>query len=163
MFHGPLFRGVRSIDGVGDNGARATLTVVPRENLIEGQSPSRLVTDFVLLDQPGQVVGFWAAQYLERGFVVLPFRLGALHLFGPPLPVGEQTTCRAQIELSGERGVRSQLDVVRSDGRLWASFEDWEDRRFDLPQDAFRALLQPLSSRLSRRWVLTNETSETNM
>ncbi|HEV3215448.1 MAG TPA: beta-ketoacyl synthase N-terminal-like domain-containing protein [Vicinamibacterales bacterium] len=162
MFHGPLFRGVRSIDRVGDNGAEATLTIVPRERLLAPQAADGLVTDFVLLDQPGQAVGFWTSQYLERGFVVLPFRMGALHLYGPPLPAGEQLTCRAHIALVGDHQVRSDLDVVRSDGRLWARFKDWEDRRFELPEAAFRGLLQPASVRLSHPWALVNAAVETN-
>lgn len=162
MFHGPLFRGVRSIDRVGDNGAAATLTVVPREGLLAPQPVDRLATDFVLLDQPGQVVGFWTSQYLDRGFVVLPFRMGALHLYGPPLRIGDQLTCHAQIRLVGDHQVRSDLDVVGSDGRMWARFEEWEDRRFDLPNAAFRALLQPLSARLSSQWSLAHEPAESN-
>jgi acyl transferase domain-containing protein/phosphopantetheinyl transferase len=162
MFHGPLFRGVRSIDRVGDNGAEATLTVLPREGLLAPQQADELVTDFVLLDQPGQVVGFWTSHYLERGFVVLPFRMGALHLYGPPLPAGEPLTCRAHIALVGDHQVRSDLDVVGADGRLWARFEDWEDRRFDLPKPAFRGLLHPASARFSHPWPLVNDTADMN-
>jgi len=154
MFHGPLFRGVRSIDRVGDDGAEATLTVVPREALDASASAGGFATDFVLLDQPGQVVGFWTSQYLERGFVVLPFRMETLDLYGPPLPPGQQLTCRARIALVGDQQVRSDLDVLLPDGRLWARFEGWEDRRFDLPPAAFRALLEPASARLARPWPL---------
>jgi phosphopantetheinyl transferase len=158
MFHGPLFRGVRSIDRVGENGAEATLIVGDRGGLLASQEPGGLVTDLVLLDQPGQVVGFWTSQYLERGFVVLPFRMGALHLYGPPLRAGEQVTCRAHIALVGDHQVRSDLDVIGADGSLWARFEEWEDRRFDLPEVAFAALLQPLATRLSDELPLVHGT-----
>jgi malonyl CoA-acyl carrier protein transacylase/phosphopantetheinyl transferase len=158
MFHGPLFRGVRSIDRAGDNGAEASLRVVEREGLLADQADAGFVTDFVLLDQPGQVVGFWTNQYLERGFVVLPFRMGALHLYGPKPGAGQQLTCRARIALAGDHQVRSDLDVVRADGSLWARFEDWEDRRFDLPDAAFQGLLRPSSSRLAQPWQAVNDT-----
>ena len=158
MFHGPMFRGVASIDRVGDDGAEATLTVVPEGTAAQGAGER--VTDFVLLDQPGQVVGFWTNQYLDRGFVVLPLRMGALHLYGPPPASGERTVCRAQIALVGDQRVSSNLDVVRPDGRLWAQFEEWEDRRFDLPQAAFRALLQPGAARLSQPWPLVAGAAE---
>jgi acyl transferase domain-containing protein/phosphopantetheinyl transferase len=158
MFHGPLFRGVRSIDRVGENGAEATLSVGDREPLLAPQMAEGLVTDFVLLDQPGQVVGFWTSQYLERGFVVLPFRMGALHLYGPSLRAGEQVMCRAQIALVGEHQVRSDLDVIDADGHVWARFEEWEDRRFDLPDVAFAALLRPLTTRLSHESPFIQDT-----
>ena len=157
MFHGPMFRGVRSIDRVGDNGAEATLVTLDADGLT-AEKTDGLATDFVLLDQPGQVVGFWTSQYLERGFVVLPFRMGSLDLYGPPPPAGEVFSCRARIELIGDNQVRSDLDVIDRTGRLWARFEGWEDRRFDLPATAFRALLRPVSARLSSEWTLVTET-----
>jgi len=58
--------------------------------------------------------------------------------------------------------VRSDLDVIGADGRLWARFEDWEDRRFDLPDDAFQALMQPASARLSHPWPIANSAVETH-
>lgn len=142
MFHGPAFQGVRSMDGVGAAGARATLAVLP-----PGQS---FVTDFVLLDQPGQVVGFWAAQQFDRGFFVLPLRLQSLQLYGPPLPAGERLTCLARIAAQGAHELRSTLDVVGADGRLWARFEGWDDRRFDLPAAAHQALVRPATASLSQ-------------
>jgi acyl transferase domain-containing protein/phosphopantetheinyl transferase (holo-ACP synthase) len=157
MFHGPMFRGVRSVDRVGDNGAEATLIALRPDGLVTPPPADGFATDFVLLDQPGQVVGFWTSQYLERGFVVLPFRMGALDLYGSIPRPDQAFSCRAKIELIGEQQVRSDLDVIDDTGRLWARFEQWEDRRFDLPQAAFRALLQPLSARLSSEWTMVNE------
>ena len=40
--------------------------------------------DPVLLDAAGQLIGFWAADELERGRVVFPFRLAALDVYAPP-------------------------------------------------------------------------------
>jgi phosphopantetheinyl transferase len=103
------------------------------------------------------VVGFWANQMLDRAFGVLPSKRAALHIYGPPLPEGERTTCRARIALVGNRQVRSNLDVVRADGRLWARFEGWEDHRFDVPPAVFGALLEPASSALARPWAVGSD------
>ena len=162
MFHGPLFQGVRSIDRVGTNGAEATIVVGPRKGLLGAGLTGTPATDFVLLDQPGQVVGFWTSQYLERGFVVLPFRMGALHLYGPPAEEGQQFICRARIALVGDHQVRSDLEVVDAHSRVVMRFEDWEDRRFDLPGTAFDALLRPASARLSRSWPVANASTATS-
>lgn len=153
MFHGPLFRGVRAMDRVGDNGAQATLTVVSRQGLLPQAQIDGLATDFVLLDQPGQVVGFWAHQQLEHAFVVLPSRMKALHLYGGLLSEGASLTCHARTTRVGARQLRSDLDVIDAQGRLWARFEEWEDHRFDVPRDVFRALLEPASASLSRLWT----------
>ena len=152
MFHGPAFRGVRSIDRVGETGASASLVVLDRGELLSGGRAAGLVTDFVTLDLPGQVVGFWAAQFLRDGFLVLPFSMDALSLYGPPLPAGEQVTCVARIALRGEHDVTSSLDVVRADGTLWARFDGWDDRRFDLPAAVRGMLLSPQGARLSEAW-----------
>lgn len=161
MFHGALFRGVSSMDRVGENGSQATLTVGPRRGLLERSQIEGLATDFVLLDQPGQVVGFWAHQQLEQAFVVLPSRLGALHLYGPLQPEGAQLTCQARTALLGDRQVRSNLDVLDAQNRVWARFEEWEDHRFDVPRDVFRALLEPATTSLSRQWPMSASPSGT--
>jgi phosphopantetheine--protein transferase-like protein len=44
------------------------------------------------------------------------------------------------------------LDIVRNDGRVWARFVGWEDRRFDLPRAFFRFLLSPREVVLSEPW-----------
>lgn len=151
MFHGPAFRGVTSIDFTGADGAEATLQVLPDSNLFQSHS-SPLITDPVLLDQPGQVVGFWTAENLETGYVIFPFRLEALHLYGPNLSASERVKCRARIALVGEQQVRSDLDIVDPAGRVWARFVGWEDRRFDLPHSFCRSLLSPRDVMLSDRW-----------
>src|SRR5262245_64694837 len=69
MFHGPAFRGVVSMDRWGADGAEATLRALPPEGLFRTRDGRSLVTDPVLLDQPGQVVGFWTAEHLATGFV----------------------------------------------------------------------------------------------
>ncbi len=149
MFHGPSFRGVSAVDRWGEDGAEATLKVLPRD-AHRRSGPSSYLTDPVLLDQPGQVVGFWMAEHLDEGFVVFPFRLGALHLYAPPAPAGTSLTCRARIDLIGKTQVRSDLDIVGAGGRLLARFEEWEDRRFYLPRDFARLLLAPGGGILGR-------------
>jgi phosphopantetheinyl transferase/acyl carrier protein len=167
MFHGPAFRGVRSMDQVGAGGAEATLIVLPLEGLFDADAghrdgsgpaealthaPPTLLTDPILLDQPGQVVGFWTAQLLEEAHTIFPFRFEALHLFGPLLPPYERVKCQAQIALVGDRQVRSDLDVVRADGRVWARFVGWEDLRFDVPWTVSRFALSPRDVVISQPW-----------
>lgn len=152
MFHGPAFRGVASMDRIGADGAQATLEVLPLDNLLPSGVSRSWITDPVLLDQPGQVVGFWAAQLLERGYLVFPFRVEALHLYGGILRPGERLTCRARIALIGDQQTRADLDVIRSDGSLYARFDGWWDRRFDLPRSFYRLLLAPGETVLSNVW-----------
>lgn len=152
MFHGPAFRGTVSIDRCGADGSEATLQTLPASGLFRANPHPACITDPVLLDQPGQVVGFWTAEHLQTGYVILPFYLEALHCYGPIPSVTERVTCQARIHLVGEQLVRSDLDIVRLDGRVWAQLVGWEDRRFDLPQAFFRFMLAPGDVLLSEFW-----------
>jgi phosphopantetheinyl transferase len=158
MFHGPAFRGVLSLDRVGDDGAEAMLAAdLHREHLRSDRGT--FLTDPILLDQPGQVVGFWTAECLPRDYVIFPFYLEALHLYAAPFADDEYAQCRARIQLIGDQRVRSDLDIVGADGRVWAHFVGWEDRRFDLPDVFHRFLLSPQESTLGEAWPLALTTS----
>ena len=108
------------------------------------------VLDPVLLDAAGQLIGFWAAQRLDRAKVVFPFRMAALDLYAPPPQPGAALSCAASIALHGDQLVSSDIDVADAAGACVMRIQGWEDKRYDVP-DRFRALsspdrLAPLSS-----------------
>jgi acyl transferase domain-containing protein/phosphopantetheinyl transferase len=152
MFHGPSMQGVRSMNRVGTDGSEATLEVLPWDGMFADADPSALVTDGNLLDQVGQVVGFWAAQVPESPCLVPPFRLERLHLYGPPLPAHTKVTCQARTALLPDKLVRSELDVVTPDGHVWARLIGWENRRFTLPPSFYKYLLTTRDLYLSQPW-----------
>jgi len=152
MFHGPRFQGVRSMDRWGADGATATLSTLSADKLFASTESPALATDPVLLDQPGQVVGFWTAEHLERGYVVFPFQLDALDLYRAPGATPAELECRARIRLIGEEAVDSDLDVVARENRvesLVCRFSGWKDRRFDLPRAFLRFLHDPVEETLT--------------
>jgi phosphopantetheinyl transferase len=152
MFHQLLWQGVRSVDVVAPAGARAQLEVLPRAGLLRNTLEPRFVLDPVVLDAAGQVIGFWAAEMLERAPVVFPFRLAALDLYGPSLPAGEPLACLAAIRLEGDQLVRSDIDVLDATGRCWMRLAGWEDKRFAVPE-RFAPLARPAElTPLSTPW-----------
>ncbi len=150
MFHQPLWQGVTSVDVVAPEGARAQLEVLARVGLVRENPDPSFVLDPVALDAAGQVVGFWAAEMLDRARVVFPFRLEALDLYGPPPAHGETLACSAAIRLQGEQLVSSDIDVLDASGRCWMRLTGWADKRFDVPERfaplARPAALAPLST-----------------
>jgi acyl transferase domain-containing protein/phosphopantetheinyl transferase (holo-ACP synthase) len=142
MFHGASWQAVRAVELVAPAGAVASLQALPRTDLLRSDRDPALVLDPVVLDAAGQVVGFWAADRLERGKVVFPFRLAALDLYGPPPVPAETMSCLASIALIGDALVRSDIDVLDAGGRPSMRLRAWEDKRFDVP-DRFRALTVP--------------------
>lgn len=193
MFHGPMFQGVQSIDRWGEDGATAILQLNAPDPLFATQQGRAMLTDPVLLDQPGQVVAFWLSELEGRQTMILPYTVRALDLYGPPpwqqaaAPAkeqalshngrahaaqtsaavadahdlaGDQAHCRVRITQQTPTVVESDLDIVLPDGTLWARLEGWTDRRFDLPVEYIRFLLDPSrtalsvpSSLLADRWA----------
>jgi acyl transferase domain-containing protein/phosphopantetheinyl transferase len=152
MFHGPMWRGVHSVDWVTANAAGATLRALPRDGMLGSGEHPEYVLDPVLLDAAGQLIGFWAADQLDRGRVVFPFRMASLEVFAPPPPAGEAFECRATIALHGDQLVRSDIDVIGADGLTRLRLQGWEDKRFDVPP-AFHGLTIPSRYvNLSQEW-----------
>jgi phosphopantetheine--protein transferase-like protein len=152
MFHGPSWQAVSSVDRWGENGSLATLEVLPANGFFRSKGDPRFLTAPIVLDAAGQIVGFWAMEHLERGFIVFPYRVKALHIYGPRLPVGGRVKCQARVELMGKQQVSSNIDIVGEDGRLWMRLEAWEDKRFDLPSRVYAFLLSPIEMMASIPW-----------
>jgi acyl transferase domain-containing protein len=142
-FHGPAMRGVVSLDGVSDEGARATLKVLPAGGLIRSRPDPAFLLDPILLDQLGQVVGFWAMDQLGPEYAYFPFRVEELRLYGPPLAAGEVLRCQARAVRVGDGVVRADIEAVRSDGHVCVRLRGWEDRRFAMPRAVMRLSLAP--------------------
>lgn len=157
MFHGPSWQGVRSVDLTGSDGATATLQVLPVEGMFCHLPSPTYVLDPVVLDAAGQLIGFWTAETMEHGQVVFPFACDALHVYGPPRPVGEQLTCTARVTgLIGEQLMTSDIEVRDAAGRRWLRLDGWQDKRFDAP-GMLRGLLGSAPVTLSSAW---NEPAE---
>jgi hypothetical protein len=145
------------MDRCGEDGATATLQVLPSSGLFRSSANPALLTDPILLDQPGQVVGFWTAECLDRAYVIFPFRLEALHLYGPSPAVATRLECQARIVMVGEQQIRSDLDIVAADGRLVARLVGWWDQRFDVPRSLIHFLQAPRDIILGEPWPLPVE------
>ena len=152
MFHGPYWQGVASVDRWGKDGSIATLEVLPTDGFLRSIKTPRFVTDPIVLDAAGQVVGFWTLEHLERNFLVFPYRVKALHIYHPQPPVHQKVRCQARIKLVGSKHVSSDIDMINEDGKLWMRLEAWEDKRFDLPPSIQQFLLSPIKVIPSIRW-----------
>ncbi|MGB9048954.1 MAG: beta-ketoacyl synthase N-terminal-like domain-containing protein [Pseudonocardiaceae bacterium] len=140
MFHGPHFQGVVSLARWGDDGTEATLQTLPTHDLFASTSAPTLVTDPVLLDAAGQLVGFWAIERLRYGVGTFPFALRELRLFGPNPAPGTPVRVPARIALVNEQQVRAEIDLVGPEGRLLAQLVGWSDQCLDLTKSLSQAM-----------------------
>ncbi len=101
------------------------------------------VLDPLLLDAASQIVGYWTANALERGFVVFPVGFERLDLYAPPLPPGARAGCRVRARTVGGDQIRADIEITAGDGRPLARLTGWEVKRIDLPERFYAYRLAP--------------------
>jgi len=116
MFHGPLFQGVTELTAVGPRHVRGQLTTPPAPG--------------ALLDNVGQLLGYWIISTLTERTVVFPVRMRRMRFFGPHPATGATLDCLVRITSVTETAVEADIQLV-ADGRVWAQIHGWQDRRFD--------------------------------
>ncbi|MEW6221601.1 MAG: polyketide synthase dehydratase domain-containing protein, partial [Thermodesulfobacteriota bacterium] len=152
LFHGPMFRAVRSLDRLGLHGAAGTLVTLPADDLFAPPS-GPFLTDPVLMDAAGQVVGGWAVEHLVSGFIMFPTGFTELRLLAPKPAPGAVIACNCRITLSASGRITSDIDLVAEDGQLLAQIVGWEDMRlFDWSLPFYAFLLAPCQRPLAHPW-----------
>jgi phosphopantetheinyl transferase len=153
MFHGPAFQGIASLDRVGSNGAEATIRAPSTPRVFGPAHSAGLLTRPLLVDAAGQVLGFWAAEHLDRASIVFPARFESLYLYAAaPGPQSESGVCRAEVTDVNETTIRANLDVVDAAGHLLLRVVGWEAKRFDLPERFYAFRLAPAKAFASIPW-----------
>ncbi|MEU1072195.1 MULTISPECIES: beta-ketoacyl synthase N-terminal-like domain-containing protein [unclassified Streptomyces] len=116
MFHGPAFQGVTALTGIGPGHVRGTITTPPAPG--------------ALLDNVGQLLGYWLMATRASRTVVFPVALERARFFGPHPPVGTPVRCHAVITSLTEDTLLADARLTLPDGTVWAELTGWRDRRF---------------------------------
>ncbi|MEV7037625.1 beta-ketoacyl synthase N-terminal-like domain-containing protein [Amycolatopsis sp. NPDC051061] len=146
MFHGPLFQGVSELTAVGERHVRAVLTTPAAPG--------------ALLDNVGQVLGYWIMSRLTERTTVFPVALREIRFHGPHPAPGERLECLVEITALSDEFLDADMQLVH-DGQVWAEFTGWRDRRFDSTPHLRQADRTPERSTLSHEqpggWALVHE------
>ncbi|WP_327356649.1 polyketide synthase [Streptomyces sp. NBC_01304] len=134
MFHGPLFRGVTRITALGDRHVRGVLTAPPAPG--------------ALLDNVGQLLGYWLMASRSDRTVVFPVGIKELRLHGPHPAPGTALDCHIRVTALTETVLEADVQLVR-DGQVWAEIRGWQDRRFDSPEQTEAVKRKPAEHTLS--------------
>jgi malonyl CoA-acyl carrier protein transacylase len=130
-FHGPCFRGLRRVIGIGPQGLDAELVVTD----LKGTDRATLEADPALLDCAGQMVAFWLLE--QHGMPpttgAFPYAAARVVLHRPPPPAGTSVTCRVRAALHGEGFVRADA-AFAVDGVRLVTILGLEQRVLRLPQ-----------------------------
>ncbi|MFJ2393180.1 beta-ketoacyl synthase N-terminal-like domain-containing protein [Streptomyces sp. NPDC087843] len=116
MFHGPLFQGLSELTAVGDRHVRGVLVTPPAPG--------------ALLDNVGQLLGFWIMSRLPVRTTVFPVGMKEIRFHGPHPAPGERLECLIRITSVTDSTLEADMQLVHQ-GSVWAEFSGWQDRRFD--------------------------------
>jgi len=152
MFHGPRFQGVVSLDRSGENGILGHLEVRPRTDLFQSTRAPDLLTDPVLLDAASQLLCPWAAEHLDAGYVIFPFRLSALEIYGPIPPASERIRCEVEIVQVSPRDIHATMSLFGQNGHLLYRLVNCQEMRFFWPRELYNFCRFPKEYFLSTPW-----------
>ncbi|MBX6390638.1 MAG: polyketide synthase dehydratase domain-containing protein [Frankia sp.] len=140
LFHGPGYQGLTALRALSPVGARGELVCPPARG--------------GLLDSVGQLLGFWAMEYLSHDSLLLPIAVGRIAFHGPPPAPGERFDCTVRVLDVAERTVTADIVVhdqhpgggqaaARAARTPRITIEGWTDRRFGGDGDLLALMLQP--------------------
>ncbi|MFJ1704979.1 beta-ketoacyl synthase N-terminal-like domain-containing protein [Kitasatospora sp. NPDC088346] len=120
MFHGPAFRGLTELTALGPAHVRGVITAPAAPG--------------ALLDNVGQLLGYWIMATRSERTVVFPVGIRRLTFHGPPPRPG--TPLNAHVRVTGLTDTTLEADVqLLAGGAVWAEVHGWQDRRFDSHPD----------------------------
>ncbi|MFC9283366.1 beta-ketoacyl synthase N-terminal-like domain-containing protein [Streptomyces collinus] len=116
MFHGPAFQGVAELTAIGDRHVRGVITAPAAPG--------------ALLDNVGQLLGYWIMATRTERTVVFPVQIRHLRFHGPHPAPGTRVTCLLRVTSLTDTVLEADAELT-ADGRVWARLTGWQDRRFD--------------------------------
>lgn len=142
-WHGPLFQGVSGIAAVSSEGVDGTLKVPPRSGLIRSRPDAFLEIDPVLLDSQGQAIWLWGSPKPFTGTSYLPYSVGALRLYGPPLPPGTPLSMKMRVRRQEPLSVVLSSEAIDAQGRVRSALEEVALREFQITPALSRLMMEP--------------------
>ncbi|MBW8795009.1 MAG: polyketide synthase dehydratase domain-containing protein [Streptomyces sp.] len=116
MFHGPAFQGVTELTAIGDRHVRGVITTPAAPG--------------ALLDNVGQLLGYWIMSTRTERTVVFPVQLRETRFHGPHPAPGTEVGCLVRITSLTDTVLEADVELTVGD-RVWARIDGWQDRRFD--------------------------------
>ncbi|MEY9838148.1 beta-ketoacyl synthase N-terminal-like domain-containing protein [Streptacidiphilus sp. EB103A] len=116
MFHGPAFQGLTELTALGEAHVRGVIT-----------APS---APGALLDNVGQLLGYWIMATRTERTVVFPVGMRQLRFYGPAPRPGTEVHCHIRITRITDTVLEADVQLLAG-GAVWAEVVGWQDRRFD--------------------------------
>lgn len=146
MFHGPGFQGLTDLTAIGERHIRGVVTAPAAPG--------------ALLDNVGQLLGYWIMATRTERTVVFPVRMRHIRFHGPHPAPGTEVRCVLRITSLTDTLLEADAELTVG-GRVWAVIGGWQDRRFDndpstRPVERFPER-HTLSEAMPGGWALVHE------
>lgn len=147
MFHGPAFQGLTELTAIGASHIRGVISAPAAPG--------------ALLDNVGQLLGYWIMATRTERTVVFPVGIRRLRSHGPAPRAGTELHCHIRITAVTDQVLEADVQLRPAGGPVWAELHGWQDRRFDShpetrPVERF-ADRHTLSRPQPGGWVLLHE------
>ncbi len=83
-----------------------------------------------LLDNAGQLFGYWVMANTDKDRLAMPIKIKRLELFGPEPQPAQRVDCSCWIGRLGPKEVDCDLELLFGD-KLWCRITGWADWRFE--------------------------------
>ncbi len=153
FFHGPRFHCIEAIHARGDQGIAGEITVPAYDDFLASTPAPQLLTDPVVLDGVGQMLG---AFFFDRIVHIFPVAVDRVEFYRPAPPPGTRVPVRVELlEYDHDRRILSaMMEVQDGQGRVWFRVHGWQDVIFRYSREMFLVHRQPARHTLAREQEL---------
>jgi acyl transferase domain-containing protein/phosphopantetheinyl transferase (holo-ACP synthase) len=150
LFHGPLYKLVRSFLGMSETHIGAEIEAGGQEAYL-GSSAANLVFEPVLLDALQHVVGYRG--WLD-GWLPMPVGMKRITRFGPTPRAGSRVRLSVHYRKLDGRRVEADYEAYDETGRPWIRVDSLQSWRVLSPKILLEANHRPREGYLARSWPL---------
>ncbi|GEM_PF-4241222 len=140
LFHGSRYQALTALPAVMEQGIVGELEVLPKDHFFSFTSTPHMLTDPVLLDALGQVLGSWG---LLHARYIMPVSIDAIDIYGPTPPVGTRVPVVVKITDVTVKSVSSNMEVQDGNGNVWMRIQKWSDWSFVWPKRYYQVRRLP--------------------
>jgi phosphopantetheinyl transferase len=100
------------------------LEVLPKNAMFSSTPRPELLTDPILLDAVGQLIGLWA---IDKGVYVFPINIRQVEFYCPTPAVGTRVPVHLEITQYSSKLLYADVEIQDGAGRVWTRIKGWGD------------------------------------
>ena len=156
LFHGPMYHCISGETLIADQGVIGELTVLSKNQMFKTNANPFLMTDPLLLDAVGQLIGLWA---MERKQYVFPISIDNIEIYTATPPVGSRVPVSIQIQNSTPHTLYLDIEIQDDNGNVWMRIKNWGDWIFKWPDEFADYRRFPQHYMMSEKFVINKDDS----